>query len=67
MQILPYDTRAAEWHAIERARLTSVGKTPAFVDGQIAAVAVTNDLALVTLNAAHYGGFSTLSLLDWSS
>ena len=66
MQILPYDTRAAEWHAIERARLTSAGKTPAFVDGQIAAVAVTNDLALVTLNAAHYKDFATLSLIDWS-
>ena len=39
MPVLAYDERAAEWHARERARLVSAGKTPAFVDGQIAAIA----------------------------
>lgn len=43
--ILPYDDRAAEWHAKERVRLK---KTPPFVDGQIAAIAATNELTLVT-------------------
>jgi tRNA(fMet)-specific endonuclease VapC len=33
MPVLAYDERAAEWHARERARLVSAGKTPAFVDG----------------------------------
>lgn len=28
--ILPYDGEAARWHAAERARLTSIGQTPAF-------------------------------------
>jgi tRNA(fMet)-specific endonuclease VapC len=67
MPVLAYDERAAEWHAIERARLAASGKTPAFVDGQIAAVAVTNDLALVTLNTADYQDFADLPVLDWAS
>ena len=45
LPILPYDDRAAAWHALLRAR---VKKTPPFVDGQIAAIAATNDLTLVT-------------------
>ena len=65
MPVLSYDERAAEWHAAERARLAAAGKTPAFVDGQIAAVAVTNDLALVTLNPTDYLEFAQLSLTDW--
>ena len=48
LPILPYDARAAEWHAKERVR---VKKTPPFVDGQIAAIAATNDLTLVTADA----------------
>ncbi|MBI3914817.1 MAG: type II toxin-antitoxin system VapC family toxin, partial [Chloroflexi bacterium] len=47
MSILAYDQRAAEWHAAERARLTKIGKTPPFVDGQIIAIAHSNDLTLV--------------------
>lgn len=64
--ILPYDTRAAEWHAAERARLTRIGKTPPFADGQIAAIAYVNDLILVTLNIADYETFEGIELADWS-
>ena len=32
--ILPYDREAALWHAGERARLTSRGRTPPYADGQ---------------------------------
>lgn len=32
--LLSYDIAAAEWFALERARLVSVGKTPAYGDGQ---------------------------------
>jgi tRNA(fMet)-specific endonuclease VapC len=67
LPIRPYDDRAAEWHAAERARLAAVGKTPSFVDGQIAAVAVTNDLTLVTLSSADYADFAGLSLADWAA
>jgi tRNA(fMet)-specific endonuclease VapC len=66
MPILPYDENAAAWHAAERARLVAVGKTPAYIDGQIAAVAVTNNLALVTFNAVDYRGFAGLLLTDWA-
>lgn len=65
--ILPYDTMAAEWHAIERARLERNGKTPAFVDGQIAAIARTRDLVLVTLNVKHFLDFEGLEIEDWST
>ena len=34
--VLDYDLEAADWHARERARLVAAGKTPPFVDGQIA-------------------------------
>jgi tRNA(fMet)-specific endonuclease VapC len=65
MEILPYDERAARWHASERARLARAGRTPPFADGQIAAVARTNDLVLVTLNRADYAGFGELRTEDW--
>lgn len=66
LRILPYDARAADWHAEERARLGSEGKTPPFVDGQIAAIARTQDLVLVTLNVRHFIEFNGLNVEDWS-
>ena len=65
MLILPYDERAAEWHAKERARLSSAGNTPAFVDGQIASIARVNGLILVTRNSADFKKFSNLELENW--
>jgi tRNA(fMet)-specific endonuclease VapC len=62
LPVLPYDALAAAWHAAERARLTLAGRTPAFVDGQIAAVAAVNDLRLVTLNQAHFTVFRHLEV-----
>jgi tRNA(fMet)-specific endonuclease VapC len=65
MTILPYDERAAEWHAEERARLTSLGQMPSFVDGQIAAIAKVNGLILVTRNTSDFKKFSGLKLENW--
>ena len=65
ISILSYDERAAEWHAVERARLTKAGKTPAFADGQIAAIAATQDLILVTFNRADYAEFRDVTIEDW--
>ncbi len=65
MTIFPYDERAAEWHAKERARLTSLGQMPSFVDGQIAAIAKVNGLILVTRNTSAFKKFSGLKLEDW--
>jgi tRNA(fMet)-specific endonuclease VapC len=64
--ILPYDQAAAEWHARERARLAALGRTPPYVDGQIAAIAATNGLALVTANVADFSDFQGLQVEDWS-
>ena len=65
MLILPYDDRAAEWHASERARLMSKGLTPSFVDGQIAAISTVNDLTLVTRNVNDFKQFSDLKVQNW--
>jgi tRNA(fMet)-specific endonuclease VapC len=67
LPILPYDHAAAEWHAAERARLANIGKTPPYVDGQIAAIARMNDLTLVTANAADFVNFADLRVEDWRS
>ena len=63
--ILPYDNRAAEWHAKERARLSLKGKPPPFVDGQIAAIAQVNNLVLVTRNIQDFETFSELKIENW--
>ena len=63
--ILPYGEEAAAWHAEERARLVSLGRTPAFVDGQIAAVAKTNDLVVVTRNVVDFSVFRGVRIEDW--
>lgn len=66
MPVATYDAAAAQWHAAERTRLETLGRTPPFADGQIAAIARTNDLALVTANLAEYAWFDGLRILDWS-
>jgi tRNA(fMet)-specific endonuclease VapC len=65
LTVLPYATEAAEWHARERARLAAAGRTPPFIDGQIAAIAQTNGLTLVTRNTADFRHFSGLKVLNW--
>lgn len=64
--ILPYDAEAAAWHGLERARLDRSGKPAPFVDGQIAAVARTNDLILITGNLKHFRRFKGLQVATWS-
>ena len=63
--VLPYDQRAAEWHAVERGRLECSGTPAPFADGQIAAIAVTNGLTLATRNVADFGRFTGLTLESW--
>jgi len=64
--VIPYDQAAAAWHASERARLQAIGKTPPFLDGQIAAVAKVNDMVLVTANGSDFAGFESLRIEDWN-
>lgn len=65
--ILPYDETAAEWHGKERARLEAGGRTAPFVDGQIAAIAHTQNLTLVTANTVDFRWFEGLEVADWSA
>lgn len=65
--ILSYDQKAAAWHAQERARLTAIGKTPPFADGQIIAVAKAHELILVTITLADYAPFQGVVIEDWRS
>ena len=53
--VLPYDERAARWHAEQRARLHR--RTPPYEDGLIAAVAAVNDLVVVTANVSDFSMF----------
>ncbi len=63
--ILPYDERAAEHHAHERARLQQLGASAPFVDGQIAAIAKVHGLVLVTSNGKDFERFKDLLVEDW--
>jgi tRNA(fMet)-specific endonuclease VapC len=63
--VLDYDQQAADWHALERARLVGAGRTPPFVDGQIAAIACVHELVLVTLNKADFAAFRGIQVKSW--
>jgi tRNA(fMet)-specific endonuclease VapC len=65
LRILPYDQTAADWYAKERARLKRQGKTCAYADGEIAAIAVSRNLTLVTRNTKDFDSFQDLSLQNW--
>ncbi len=64
--ILPYDEAAATWHGHERARLEALGQPAPYVDGQIAAIARTNGLAVVTTNPKDFVRFKGLQVENWS-
>ncbi|MGD9787972.1 MAG: type II toxin-antitoxin system VapC family toxin [Sulfuricellaceae bacterium] len=64
LTILPYDENAAVWHAGERAKLAAQGKTPSFADGQIAAIAKTHGLVVVTRNTGDFE-FEGLKVENW--
>jgi tRNA(fMet)-specific endonuclease VapC len=60
--VVAYDRAAAEWHAKERVRRTSVN----FIDALIAATAASRGMVLVTQNIPDFKGFRGLALEDWS-
>jgi tRNA(fMet)-specific endonuclease VapC len=63
--VIDYDSEAAQLHAQERARLSKIGKTLAFADGQIASIAASNGLILVTNNVADFQYFDNLKIENW--
>ena len=67
LPILPYDEHAAEWLAEERVRLEKAGKQIPVVDGQIASVAATNGIPVVTANLPDFSIFKGLAVQNWLS
>lgn len=65
LAVLPYHAAAARWHARERARLSKKGRSAAFIDGQIAAVATAHGLILVTRNIDDFASFQGLQVENW--
>jgi len=65
LPILNYDLKSAQYHAQERARLSKIGKTPPFADGQIASIAFANDLILVTNNISDFADFRDITIANW--
>ena len=65
LPVFDYDLKAAQWHAQERARLSKIGKTPAFVDGQIASIAYCNNLILGTNNVSDFKFCNNLKVENW--
>ncbi len=65
--VLPFDREAADWLGCERARLETAGNTPPYADAEIAAIAVTQKLVLVTRNTRDFRLFEGLSLENWFS
>ncbi|WP_353571524.1 type II toxin-antitoxin system VapC family toxin [Candidatus Albibeggiatoa sp. nov. BB20] len=63
--ILSYDQNAAIWHAEQQVKLSAQGKTPALIDSQIAAIAKTNNLILVTRNVKDFQYFEDLKIDNW--
>lgn len=65
LTVLPFDQAAADWYAKERARLKRQGLTCAYADGEIAAIAATQQLTLVTRNSQGFENFQNLDLQNW--
>lgn len=64
-EMLPFTAEAAGWLGAEMARLERAGVTVACEDGQIAAIARTGELTLVTANTKHFTRFEELRVVDW--
>ena len=67
LTVLAYDGKAALWHGQQRARLEARGLRPPFADGQIAAIAATQALVVVTRNTTDFEAFEGLDVLNWFS
>ena len=65
LPILAFDEAAGRWQAEQRAALIAVGRTPAYVDSQIAAIAATRGLVLVTRNTRDFTEFDGLQVETW--
>lgn len=65
LPILPYDSQAARIHAEIRLDVQKTGQTLPFADGQIAAIAMSKGLSLVTRNIKDFEAIVGLRLINW--
>ena len=65
LAILPFDQNAAEWYAKQRARIKIQGKTTAYADGEIAAIAAVNNLTLITRNTSDFQHYKNIEVVNW--
>ena len=63
--LLPFDDMAVEQYAVLRVALERQGTPISHPDMQIAAIALANNLVLVTHNTAEFSRISGLILEDW--
>ena len=64
---LPFDDHAAEKYGGIRARLAAQGKPIGPYDLMIAAIALANDLTLVSHNTREFGRVEGLRIQDWEA
>jgi tRNA(fMet)-specific endonuclease VapC len=65
LKSFPFDDDAAEKYAVIRADLSKIGNIIGPSDMMIAAIALANNLILVTHNTAEFGRVQGLKLEDW--
>lgn len=65
IRVLPYGRDAALWHADQRAALDAQGRVTPYADGQVAAIAATSGLVLVTRNVEDFRWFTGLQVESW--
>jgi tRNA(fMet)-specific endonuclease VapC len=64
-RILPFDPQAARLAGDIRSQLAALGTPIGPYDLQIAAIALANDMTLVTHNTAEFGRVTGLQIEDW--
>lgn len=64
---IPFDDGAVEYYAQLRANLSRLGMTIGPNDTLIAAIALANDLTLVTHNTAEFSRVPGLTIEDWQT
>ncbi|NUQ05087.1 MAG: type II toxin-antitoxin system VapC family toxin [Anaerolineae bacterium] len=65
VRVLPFDDAAVDQYALLRVALERQGKPISHPDMQIAAIALANQLVLVTHNTGEFSRIKGLALEDW--
>ncbi|MBC8452494.1 MAG: type II toxin-antitoxin system VapC family toxin [Spirochaetes bacterium] len=63
--VIPYDEHAAWIHASLRTQSDNEGRSLSFADGQIASIALANNMILITRNIKDFAGISQLHIENW--